>query len=58
MWFDAWGDVGRVVAVGTAAYVTLVVLLRVAGKRTLAQLNAYDFVVTVAFGSTLASILL
>ncbi len=58
MWFDSWSDVGRVAAVGAAAYVTLVLLLRVSGKRTLAKLNAFDFVVTVALGSTLATILL
>ncbi|MDX2377980.1 DUF421 domain-containing protein [Microbacterium sp. LRZ72] len=58
MWFDSWSDLLRIVAVGAAAYVTLVVVLRVSGKRTLAQLNAYDFVVTVALGSTLATILL
>lgn len=34
----------------------LVVLLRVTGKRTLSQLNAFDFIVTVALGSILASV--
>jgi uncharacterized membrane protein YcaP (DUF421 family) len=58
MWFDSWSDLVRVLAVGAAAYVTLVVVLRVAGKRTLAKLNAFDLVVTVALGSTLATILL
>ncbi|WNB86220.1 YetF domain-containing protein [Cellulomonas sp. ATA003] len=58
MWFDSWGDLGRVLAVGTAAYVTLVALLRFSGKRTLAKLNAFDLVITVALGSTLATILL
>lgn len=58
MWFDGWSDVVRVVAVGAAAYVTLVVVLRLLGKRTLAKLNAFDLVVTVAFGSTLATVLL
>ncbi len=32
-------------------------LLRVTGKRSLAQLNAFDFIVTVAIGSTLASVI-
>lgn len=32
--------------------------LRVSGKRTLAKLNAFDLVITVALGSTLATILL
>jgi uncharacterized membrane protein YcaP (DUF421 family) len=35
-----------------------VLLLRVTGKRTLAKMNAFDLVVTVSFGSTLATLLL
>ncbi|WP_422750188.1 DUF421 domain-containing protein [Mycobacterium sp. WMMD1722] len=58
MWFDSVDDIARVLLVGTAAYVTVVVVLRVSGKRTLAKLNAFDLVVTVALGSTLATILL
>lgn len=58
MWFDSWTDIIRVIAVGAAAYVTLVVVLRVSGKRSLAKLNAFDLVVTVALGSTLATVLL
>ncbi len=38
------------------AYAALV--LRVSGKRTLTKLNAFDLVVTVALGSTLATVLL
>ena len=33
-------------------------VLRISGKRTLATLNAFDFVVTVAVGSTVATVLL
>jgi uncharacterized membrane protein YcaP (DUF421 family) len=58
MWFDSWSDLFRVVAVGAAAYATVVLVLRLSGKRTLAKLNAFDLVVTVALGSTLAAILL
>jgi uncharacterized membrane protein YcaP (DUF421 family) len=58
MWFDSWSDIVRILLVGGAAYVTLVCVLRFTGKRTLAQLNAFDFVITVALGSTLATILL
>jgi uncharacterized membrane protein YcaP (DUF421 family) len=58
MWFDGWPDIGRTLLVGTAAYVALVLLLRLTGKRTLSKLNAFDLVVTVALGSTLATILL
>lgn len=58
MWFDSWTDIARIVLVGTAAYAVLVLILRVTGKRTLSQLNAFDFVVTVALGSVLATIVL
>ncbi|WP_029068592.1 DUF421 domain-containing protein [Jonesia quinghaiensis] len=58
MWFDSWADVFRVLLVGTVTYASLIGLLRISGKRTLSQLNAFDFVITVALGSTLASILL
>lgn len=58
MWFDDLGDLVRVVAVGASSYVALVIVLRTSGKRTLAKLNAFDLVVTVAFGSVLATSLL
>ena len=57
MLFDGWGDVGRVVATGVLAYVYLVFLLRVTGKRTLSKMNAFDFVVTIATGSAFAAAL-
>lgn len=58
MFFQGWGGPLRVLLVGILAYALLVAALRVSGKRTLAQLNAFDLVITVAFGSTLATILL
>ena len=58
MLFDSWSGLGRVVLVGTLAYAALVLLLRISGKRTLTKLNAFDLVVTVALGSTLATVLL
>ena len=58
MLFDSWARLGRVLLVGTLAYVALVLLLRISGKRTLSKLNAFDLVVTVALGSTLATVLL
>ncbi len=58
MWFDTWSDVLRVLLVGPASYAALVLILRTSGKRTLSKLNAFDLVVTVALGSTLATIFL
>lgn len=53
MFYDGWYGLVRVVIVGTCAYLTLIALLRISGKRTLAKPNAFDFVI--ALGSTLAS---
>ena len=58
MFFDTWYDLLRIGVVGTAAYAGLVFFLRTTGKRTLSKMNAFDLVVTVAFGSTFASALL
>ena len=58
MLFDHWSDVVRVVTLGAAAYMVMVAGLRISGKRTLAKLNAFDLVVTVALGSVLATIAL
>ena len=58
MFFDSWADIARLVIVGSLSYAALVVLLRTSGKRTLAKMNAFDLVITVAFGSTFASAIL
>ena len=58
MFFGTWAALGRVLVIGPLAYLALVLLLRISGKRTLTKLNAFDLVVTVALGSTLATILL
>jgi uncharacterized membrane protein YcaP (DUF421 family) len=58
MLFDTWNDLWRIGATGALAYAAIVLILRMTGKRTLAKFNIFDFAVTVAFGSTLATILL
>ncbi|MFC3041119.1 DUF421 domain-containing protein [Virgibacillus xinjiangensis] len=58
MFFNGWEAIGRTLLVGLLAYIGLVLFLRVSGKRTLSKMNAFDLVVTVALGSTLATILL
>lgn len=58
VFFAGWSGLVRVVIVGTLAYFALVLLLRVSGKRTLSKMNAFDLVVTVALGSTLATVIL
>ncbi|MEX0405520.1 YetF domain-containing protein [Aquibium sp. LZ166] len=58
MLFQDWEGIVRTLFVGLLAYICLVCFLRISGKRTLAKLNAFDLVVTVALGSTLSAILL
>ena len=58
MIFSGWETLLRTLVVGVLAYVALVAFLRISGKRTLSKMNAFDFVVTVALGSTLATVLL
>lgn len=58
MLFDGFHGLVRVALISLLAYGALVVVLRFAGKRSLAKLNAFDLVVTVALGSTLATVLL
>src|SRR5690625_2567862 len=58
MYFDDGHALLQTFIVGSLAYIALVVMLRLFGKRTLAKWNAFDLVVTVAFGSVLATTLL
>lgn len=58
IFFDGWDPLLRTLIVGPLAYAALVAVLRISGKRTLSKMNAFDLVVTVALGSTLATALL
>lgn len=58
VFFDGWPSLFRTAIIGVFAYLSLVLLLRVSGKRTLSKMNAFDLIVTVALGSTLATVLL
>lgn len=58
MFFDTWYGLLRVLVVSPLAYVGLILLLRASGKRTLSKMNAFDFIVTVAMGSMLATAIL
>lgn len=58
IFFDSWESIFRVVITSILAYASIVVLLRISGKRTLSKMNAFDLVVTVALGSLLATSIL
>jgi uncharacterized membrane protein YcaP (DUF421 family) len=58
MWFSSWGEVGRVVVLAIVGWVSLTTLIRVFGKRTISKMNPGDFVVTVALGSMVSTLIL
>lgn len=58
MFFAGASGVWRTLLVGLCAYVLLILVLRTTGKRTLSKMNAFDLIVTVALGSTLATVIL
>lgn len=58
VFFNEWSSLFRILVIGLLAYITLVLFLRVSGNRTLSKMNAFDLIVTVALGSTLATVLL
>ena len=58
IFFKDWQSLWQVALCCVIAFFTLFIFIRISGKRTLAKLNAFDFIVTVTLGSTLSSMIL
>lgn len=58
LFFDNWDGIIRTGITTILAYALVVLMLRISGKRTLAKMNAFDTVVTIALGSILGSVIL
>lgn len=56
--FDNGQALLRTLVIGVLAYIAMIFMLRLSGRRTLSKMNAFDLVVTVSLGSTLATVLL
>ena len=56
--FKDWDTLGHIATCATISFLVLFAFIRISGKRTLAKLNAFDFVVSVTLGSTLSSMML
>lgn len=56
--FKDFDSLWHIAVCATLSYIALFLFIRISGKRTLAKLNAFDFVVTVTLGSTLSSMIL
>lgn len=55
MFFDSIDSLVERVIMGVLAYISFLIMLRISGKRSLSELNAFDVIVSVALGSILAS---
>ena len=58
VFFQSGPGLLRTIVAAVFAYGSMVIVLRIAGKHALSKLHVFDYIVTVALGSTLASILL
>ncbi|MBZ4034247.1 DUF421 domain-containing protein [Flavobacterium sp. 17A] len=58
IFFQDWQGIIRAAVTTVTAFLTLFLFVRISGKRTLAKLNAFDFIVSIALGSTLSDIML
>lgn len=48
-------DAVKLIAISVVSFIAIITILRISGKRTLSKMNAFDFIVTVALGSVLAT---
>lgn len=58
IFFQSWDSIIRLVVTSIFIYPGLILLLHIYGKRSLAQLNMFDFIITIALGSIFASVLI
>ncbi len=58
LFFSDGKNLVKIIIATIVSYFAILVVIRIMGKRTLAKMNAFDFVVTVTLGSTLSSMLL
>lgn len=56
--FKDWQSSMNVAICAILSFLVAFIFIRISGKRTLAKLTAFDFVVTVTLGSTLSSMIL
>lgn len=54
-WVSDWDRIGAVVLAAVVTYVTIIIVVRLSGKRTTANLNSFDWLITVTIGSLASS---
>jgi len=55
IFFSSWDNLIAIFATAILSYVGLIIMLKLSGNRTLSQMNSFDFIITIAMGSTFSS---
>lgn len=55
--FSTTDSLVHLFVVGVLGYISLILILRITGNRTLSKMNSFDFIITIALGSSFASAL-
>lgn len=55
--WSGFEPLGRILVVGTLGYLSIIFILRLSGNRSLASMNAFDFIITVTLGSAFGRVL-
>lgn len=58
MFFDNWNELWNILLKGIIIYPSVILLLRLTGKRTPSTFNIFDWIITVAFGTLVGSFLI
>ena len=58
VFFESWEELFRIALSALLVYLFIIVGVRIAGKRSTAQMNNFDWIVTVALGSIVGSAIL
>lgn len=58
MFFQGWPTIANTIILSVLMYISIIIIVRVSGKRSLASFNAFDFLITVTIGSVSASTIL
>lgn len=54
----SWGSFGSIVLSALGIYVTVIVMTRICGKRSFSKMSSFDYAMTVAIGSIIATTVL
>ncbi|MCF8880032.1 DUF421 domain-containing protein [Hyphobacterium sp. SN044] len=57
IFFDGWGNIVSIAVTAPLVYLAIIAFIRLSGKRSTSQMNNFDWIVTVAMGSLVGSLL-